>query len=121
MNLIHARHVAWRKIAEEFIVLDLSKRVMMGLNDSGGELWQQFSQARHVDMDLLKHSPSRAFVMEMKDRGLLVETETLGDLCIWPKSDESAAVSWQEAMQQVAGTCAFVPAQTPLCNQNPFS
>ena len=38
-----------------------------------------------------------------------------------PTIPEPPRIVWQETVEQIAATCAFFPAQNPLCNQVPFS
>lgn len=38
-----------------------------------------------------------------------------------PPEGEPPRIEWRETVEQIAATCAFFPAQNPLCTQVPFS
>lgn len=126
MILKHAGHVAWRQVGEEFIVLDLKQRRMLGLSPGAAVLWQAFGQPRCAT-SLIELQPehwtsaSLSLLTELQELELLVTTSEELHPEPLPVIDEEPEILWREGMQQVAGTCAFFPAQSNLCNQNPFN
>lgn len=126
MRLIHARHVAWRRIGEEFVVLDLAEKVMLGFNSSAGQIWSMLNKPREIhpltslEDTSLRHKVIR-FIDELIERGLLVETDDDAVHCEWPRLADEPTISWYETMQQVAASCAFISTQSPVCDQAPFS
>lgn len=147
MKYQRATHVAWRRIDDEVILVDLAAKDMVGLNLSGGELWRLFEQPRDgqvlaraiaersdgalLDEDVI------AFIADLVDGRLLIvasgpvavprggaSEEPSGaadeDVEI-PRLREPPRLLWREAVRQAAGTCAFLPGSGPLCNQAPFS
>jgi Coenzyme PQQ synthesis protein D (PqqD) len=128
VTLIHARHVAWRDICEEFVVVDLAEKKILGFNLSAGLVWCMLDQPREIrtltaTMEAAMQRQVTEFINTLTDRGLLVETDDPALRCQWPLLVDPPIISWCETIQQAgqASTCAFLPAQNPLCNQVPFS
>ncbi len=124
MRTVHAPHVAWRKIGEEFVILDLAKKEMLGLNSPAGIIWSMFHEPCEIESFLVfinepLRKATRHFFDNLIQRGLLIETDKQAILGPYPTIIEEPEITWQETMQQVAGTCASLPAQNPLCNQVP--
>lgn len=128
-----ADHVAWRRIDEEMVLVDLVAKEMIGLNAGGGEVWQLFETPRDeariarqlaaVSADAVNAADVAAFVSELATLGLLVTTSEPSEAAaatVSPLSN-SPQVLWREEVRQAAGTCAFLPGSSPLCNQAPFS
>jgi len=127
-----AAHTAWRTIADETIVLDLESKRMFGLNPAAAFVWQTLEAMEDLAaMRRAMGSPAafgieemEAFLDELVDLGLVqreepekrtpVALEAPGEL-------EPPRILWQEKVEQIAATCAFLPSQSPLCNQVPFS
>ena len=65
-----------------------------------------------------------AFLSELEALGLVQreEPEKRTPVAIEaPAELEAPRILWQEKVEQIAATCAFLPAQNPLCNQVPVS
>jgi len=42
-TVLERRDVVWRDVAGEMVVLDLDGKVVMGLNDTGGGVWERLN------------------------------------------------------------------------------
>ena len=135
MSYRRARNTAWRAIADETIVLDLAAKRMYGLNPTGGFIWQTLETMPDL-ADLrralgagsggsrLAAADLDRFLEELLAAGLIEpgEPEKPAPVAIEPPADAAPPrIAWQETIEQVAMSCAFFPAQNPLCNQVPFS
>ena len=127
MTITRARDVAWRKIINETIVLHISRKMMYGLNQAGGEVWEALAEpadARRL-LESGEATAVRAFLADLAAEGLVVG-ELPGDD---PGAESDVAregsaviprIEWREKIERiVAGACAKLPAQSPLCNQDP--
>ena len=122
VNIVHARHVAWRTYGLETIVLDLMQKQMFGFNHSAAAIWEFLAEPRQMK-SIIGRSPvngTAAFLQQLVDLGLLMESHDVVDGRL-KDIDTKPELLWQEPMLAVAATCAFLPAQSALCNQNPFS
>ena len=133
-----ARKTAWRAIADETIVLDLSSKRIFGLNESATFIWQTVETMNSFE-DVLEAMASEApageslafgveeiasFCDELVALDLLeaADPEETGPRSIEPPAVlEPPCILWQETLERVAASCAFFPAQNALCNQVPFS
>ena len=133
-----ARQTAWRTIADETIVLNLASKRIFGLNKSAAFIWQTVDTMDSFD-SVLEAMASGApageslafgveeiasFCDELVAFDLLeaADPEETGPRSIEPPAVlEPPRILWQETLERVAASCAFFPAQNPLCNQVPFS
>ncbi len=133
MRYRRADHVAWRQIDDEMVLVDLVAKEMLGLNAAGGEVWEHFgiprdaeqmAQALTASNDALSAAEVEGFVSQLVSLGLLVASagpSEAGSLPVVSALPCSPQVLWREEVRQAAGTCAFLPGSSPLCNQAPFS
>ena len=131
-----SRQAAWRTIGDETVLLDLEKKQMYGLNPTAAFIWQTLEASADLDAMLQAlaaggTSPGfgrdeiEAFLAELLDLGLARETATQvvpREAPVEPPAElEPPRILWREEVEQIAGTCAFLPATNPLCTQAPFS
>ncbi len=135
-----SRHTAWRTIADETVLLDLEKKQMYGLNPTAAFLWQTLETMEDLDAMLqalgdagalpaFGRAEIEAFVGELLDLGLAEKAEPTARLADEPPASTveppaelgSPRILWREEVEQIAGTCAFLPAMNPLCTQAPFA
>lgn len=133
-----ARQTAWRTIADETVVLDLEGKRMYGLNPAAGVVWQALDEAEDSGVLLRLIAGDRpptfgepeiaAFINELVALGLAEEQQrTAGagtvelPIIELPEELDPPAIAWCEDVEQIAGTCAFFPSTSPICNQVPFS
>jgi hypothetical protein len=48
-TVLERRDVVWRDIAGEMVVLDLDSKVVMGLNDTGGGVWERLDGSTSLE------------------------------------------------------------------------
>ncbi len=140
-----SRQTAWRTIADETVLLDLEKKQMYGLNPTAAFIWQTLEATVDLDQWLrtlaagdapaFGRGELEAFLNELLDLGLaqeVAEPEDRPEAAVEPPvdtpprrgADETRApprILWREEVEQIAGTCAFLPAMNPLCTQVPFA
>ncbi len=130
-----SRQTAWRTIGDETVLLDLEKKQMYGLNPTAAFVWQTLDSMPDSDAALealrrtgvspeLERDEIETFLEELLDLGLVVEAEPgerPGADVEPPAELEAPKILWREEVEQIAGTCAFLPAMNPLCIQAPFA
>ncbi len=132
MRYRRAAHTAWRTIADETVVLDLENKRMLGLDPAAAFVWQTLEAMEDLPaMRRAMGSPPafgieevETFLNELVDLGLVErrEPEKRSPVALEaPAELEAPRILWQETVEQVAATCAFLPGQSPLCNQVPMS
>lgn len=144
MKYRRSRQAAWRTIADETVVLDLERKRMYGLNPAAACIWQALGRDEGPG-DLLRAIAGEGeppfgereittFLNELVSLELVEEQplpieggdERAGSIeassNFGPLDElEPPGILWREDVEQIAGTCAFLPAQNPLCTQAPFS
>ncbi len=140
MTYRRAEHTAWRDLGDETVVVDLTAHQMFGLNPTAGYLWQALDGT--VSLERLAEELAAVggrveladlerFCAELVELALLAAADPAPreEAAALPPPPEAAerqpptapAILWREAIRQAAGTCAFLPTMSPLCNQVPFS
>lgn len=141
-----AAHTAWRQLADEAVLVDLTGHRMYGLNAAASFLWhaldgrcdasalaRRMAGGQEVGDDLREKVDE--FLAELSrlelteplvgspgERGpTAVRVPEVAEQLAPPAPVEAPAILWQEEIRQAAGTCAFLPGQNPLCNQVPQS
>lgn len=82
-----APHVAWRRIGDEYVCVNLATKEMVGLDPGGGAILERLAQPRATADLLALFDPAaepdgallEAFVHELAEAGLLVTDETPPD------------------------------------------
>jgi len=125
-RLRRAPHVAWRRIGDETVVLDLKAKRAYGLNGPGGTLWQALVGFPDGGLTARAFSPSdpetRAFLAELAGLGL-VEEEAVGSpdppTPLSGGSSGAPRVTWSDEIRAFGGTCGHIPGQGGGCNTFP--
>ena len=119
MQLKRAEGLAWRKLGDEAVVIDLKRRMMYGLNAAAFELWEALEEG----LDIRKTSESRevsAFIDDLLAEGLASGGQVSGT----EKASESAGgprLLWKEEVRQFAGGCGFQAGQGGICDSTPMN
>jgi hypothetical protein len=113
MTYRRVRNVAWRRIGDETLLVNLARRRMLAVNGAGGAIWEALAGGTAV-------SPGEAiaFLADLEAEGVVerVATEEAGEAV--PLSAGGApTVVWREELNHLGGACAFYPAQGEPCNQ----
>ena len=138
MKVRRARQTAWRKIADETVLLHLEAKRMFGLSPTAAFVWQTLEVFDDLDAMLralagggdppFDRAELEAFLRQLVELGLALPADDEPDgpatspTAIEPPDElEPPRILWQEEVEQIAATCAFMPGQSPLCNQVPMS
>ncbi|MCG6964800.1 MAG: PqqD family protein [Acidobacteria bacterium] len=135
MRVRRARDVAWRRIDDETLIIQLSRYRMYGLNAAGSRVWEALGEPAEVDRlaaliadgesDARLRTALSAFLAELTTEGL-VEAEGQGSATPPPlpaTSEEPLLprVMWREEVERFAGACAFFPTISVICDQQPYN
>lgn len=109
MSLRRVGHLAWRRILDETLVLDLRRRVAFGLNESGRRVLEWLGNARSPDAWLDVLSPelreeARAFLARLEEEGLVgrADEEDPKPPGEAPMLGEAPRILWSEPLPQLA-------------------
>ena len=124
MKIRRTEDVAWRRIDRETVVVHLTRHWMYALNESGGKLWETLAAPLEGDRltQLLGDPAVTAFLADLADEGLV---ESDGPLPASPEPPPAAddreppRIEWREEVRRFAAGCAFFPAGSEICFQDP--
>jgi len=118
MGAQRARHLAWRTIGDETVVLDVRRGLVFGLDQPGGEIWHRLdgnsSPAELTEKpDGLDH-----FLHELGRRGLLEALPPEPPTDSSPPVGSLPRVLWQDRLHDVCQqfSAASRPGQGPGCS-----
>jgi len=125
------RSVAWRTIGDETVVVHLANKMMYGLNEPGGRVWEALAEPIAIE-DLERLIPAaaeddgraraalRAFVAELEGEGLVVcEPHPPAPAAAPERGAAFPAVTWREEIRKFAGGCGLLTGQSGLCATAP--
>jgi hypothetical protein len=118
MGFRRVTHVAWRKVGEETVLVDLRTNRIFGLNEAGGALWACLDESGVAWSSLeSEHSQmAQAFLAQLAAEGLVDEEAPP----VVPSSPP--AIAWQESLETFAAAgCSLQPGSSLACDQNPYS
>lgn len=126
MKIRRSEDVAWRRIDREMVVIHLTRHRMYGLNESGGRIWEALEAPLEDDRlaELLRDPAVTAFLTELAAEGLIESDGPLPTSPAPPSAAEVPApprIEWREEVRRFAGKCAFNPAGSVVCDQQPFN
>lgn len=116
--------LAWQRIGEQIVVVDLATNSLCGLSPAAGALFEAVAQGgwarpkeperasewwRLVEAGLFEASPA---IDAQQDVRALPTPENLHSAPLW---------DWQEPLSTFAKACLFIPGQSDPCNQGPAS
>lgn len=116
MTYRRARHLAWRKVVDETVVVDLRRGRVFSLNDAGAWVLSGFARGRAVEEiaatlaksgDEERIKETEAFVAELAGHGLLEgcsEVSDSGERIVeesCPAFDAAPRILWHEKLQTV--------------------
>lgn len=134
--LCRAPHVAWRRIADDTVLLDLKRKHIYALNETAGYFWHALNGHRQVDELLQLIGPSAPEKLEGQLIDFLDELMNLKLVASGPDNVGSEttlklekpstilppSVVWQEEMKTAIGfSCAFLPGENSVCDTGPYS
>jgi hypothetical protein len=134
MKVERTQGLAWRKIGDEVVVINLAAHRIFGLDSTGGRIWEALEQPQDIESletIVAEDAPEglnvgdavRRYVADLSDEGLVTVVEALFDASARSNIVEFPLprIRWQEELQRFAGACAFHPGQALLCDQQPFN
>jgi hypothetical protein len=114
MRYQRAKNVAWRRIGEQTVIVNLGRRRMLAVNEAGGAVWEALAEGAPA-------FPGEAapFLADLETEGV-VERLGVDEAGASPAAPPgwSPTVVWREELNHFGG-CSFVAGQGDLCNQNP--
>ena len=131
---MRAKHVAWRKVGEDTILIHLRRKKMFGLNETGGFLWHLLDGSRSsADLRELTGTKNsephledtiQSFLRQLEGLDLVeVADEVLGPSPLPPRPKAGSGapeILWQEELLKTAQSgCLFLPSQGGVCNAAP--
>ena len=133
---VRAEHLAWRKVGDETVVLDLRHKQMYALNPTASFFWHALDGTLS-SIDLLRLSGADEvqgmksgldrFFEELLDLGLVKngprsDVRKSGVIPDPPEEISLPEIVWREEMRVAVGiSCSFFPGQAGLCDQAPSS
>ena len=111
MRYQRAKNVAWRRIGDETLVVNLARRRMLALNEAGGVVWAALAGGGAVAA-----GEAAPFLQDLEAEGV-VEPVADGDGGAVTVPGAPTVV-WREELHQFGG-CSFLPGQGDLCDQSP--
>ena len=140
MKYRRVSHVAWRRMDDVVIVVDMRNKRVVALNETGGKIWTLLENPiewsdllrwlrREVQVDIEPHVLHRwlvAFMRELQAQGLVVAEDSPPEphepaIVSEPSVDAVARprVEWVEPLHKFGQSCAFLPGQGGVCDANP--
>ena len=126
MSIRRSAHVAWRRLGDETIVIDLNGKRVYCLNAGGGALWSELDRPQElpatddgtVSDDV---AAALAFVEELRSCGL-VEDAGEGSERLTTRGTPTLpppAVVWSEPLLTFTGACGKYAGGGEPCNSYP--
>jgi hypothetical protein len=115
MRYQRVKNVAWRRIGEETVIVNLGRRRMLAVNEAGGAVWDALVAGASALPD--EASP---FLADLEGEGIVERVaaeETELPVAVFP--DGAPAVLWREEINRFGGACAFIQGQSTACDQQP--
>lgn len=130
MKVGRTQGLAWRKVGDEMIVVNLAKHRIFGLTGTAGQIWEALSGPQDIETlraIVAEGDPKGTnvidavdrFVADMAREGLVDIDGELPEIKNGDKVVEFPRIEWREELQQFAGMCHLVPGQSHQCNQHP--
>jgi len=134
------KNVAWRRIGDETVIVNLDRRRMLALNEAGGAVWDAFAAEAGGGAAATRHMPRddqwapgedvAHFLADLEHEGVIERCEdggeadgdSVGDPFAIPLPQVSVppAVVGREELQRFGGSCALLPVAGGICDQTPW-
>lgn len=132
MQYQRAKNVAWRRIGDETVIVNLDRRRMLALNESGAAVWDSLVEV--VERPATDSRTGNAtepaeneelaeFLTDLEQEGVLERTDEMpvGPIALLNHGAARMppAVVWREELHRFGGSCGMLPTQSPLCDAKP--
>ncbi len=115
MTYKRVKNVAWRRIGEETVILNLGRRRMLAVNEAGGAVWETLAKGTPV-------LPGEAapFLADLEAEGVVERLAAdEGGAAVAVPPGRAPTVVWREELHHFGVDCSFLAGTSDLCNQNP--
>ena len=132
MQYRRAKNVAWRRIGGETVIVNLDRRRMLALNESGATVWDALAadadRAATGSLTIGAVEPPDEtgldrFLADLEKEGILERADgvPMALLAAAPArmGEAPPAVVWREELHRFGGSCGMLPGQSDLCNAKP--
>jgi len=110
MRYRRAKTVAWRRVGDETVIVNLGRRRMLAVNEAGAEVWEGLAVGAAV-------APGNAaFLADLEAEGVVEPVAGDEPGAAVPGPAAGAAVLWRESLNHLGGGCAFMPGESDACN-----
>ncbi len=112
MSYQRVKNVAWRRVGDEMLVVNLGRRRMLALNEAGGAVWEALARGGAVAA-----GGADPFLADLESEGVVerVADENGAALTV----PGTPTVIWREELHHFGSGCSLLPDQSTLCDQNP--
>lgn len=123
--------VAWRRVGGETVIVNLDRRRILALNETGGTLWQSFADsegggdgpATGVVVESGSASEVGDFLADLEREGVLERLDGVpsarGAAALVVAAGPPPAVVWREELNRFGGSCGLLPGGGMLCDSSP--
>ncbi len=112
MSYQRVRNVAWRRVGDEMLVVNLGRRRMLALNEAGGAVWEALAGGGAVAA-----GEADPFLADLEAEGVVERVADGNGAAVTVPG--TPAVVWREELHHFGGSCSMLPDQSTLCDQNP--
>ena len=115
MRYRRVENVAWRRIGEETVIVNLGRRRMLAVNEAGGTVWEALARGAAVSA-----GEAAPFLEDLEAEGVVERLAGTDEAAAALPPGGAPGVVWREDLQHFGG-CSFVSGQGGPCDQNPFN
>jgi hypothetical protein len=115
MTYQRVKNVAWRRIGEETVIVNLGRRRMLAVNEAGGAVWEALVGGAPV-------LPGEAapFLADLEGEGIVERVAAdEGAAAVALPAVQAPTVLWREELNHFGAGCGFLPGQGGTCQGNP--
>ena len=115
MRYQRVKHVAWRRVGEETVIVNLGRRRMLAVNEAGGAVWD----AVVAGVSALP-GEATSFLADLEAEGIVERVaaeEAEVPVAVFP--DGAPTVLWREELNRFGGPCGLLPGGGGLCESSP--
>jgi hypothetical protein len=107
------KNVAWRRVGDETVIVNLGRRRMLAVNEAGGAVWETLAGGA-----LVLGGNAASFLADLEAEGLVERLGEEDGTAVPIPAGGTPTVVWREGLHSFGG-CSFLPGQGDLCDQNP--
>jgi hypothetical protein len=115
MRYQRVKNVAWRRVGEETVIVNLGRRRMLAVNEAGGAVWEALVAGASA-----LPAEAGSFLADLEAEGIVERVaaeEAEVPVAVFP--DGAPTVLWREKLQSFGGPCGLLPSEGGLCQSSP--